>query len=64
MTNPARRGRYARHADVIAAEDASLAASKETWVDPDAPTGEEEVAAKKARLAAKIAAQQAKVDAE
>lgn len=58
------RRKYADHPDVIQAGASAFKAIKETWIDQNNPTPEEEVAAKNARLQAMIDAAQAMVDAE
>jgi len=58
------RRKYANHTNVIEAGKNAYNAAKDTWVDQENPTPEEEVAAKNARLQAMIAAAQAMVDAE
>lgn len=49
--------RFGHHPEVLKAEEDSWLASKAIWNNPDSPTEEEEVAAKNARLAAKISKQ-------
>jgi len=61
---PSRRRKYAKEESVVTAGDAAYDAVKDTWANKANPTPEEEVAAKNARLKAKIDAAQALVDAE
>jgi hypothetical protein len=60
----AKRKRYATHLVVLAAGEAAYQAVRNTWMDVNNPTSEEKVAAKNARLQAKIDAAQALVDSE